>query len=352
MKNKIRMGVIGLGQISDTHINGIVDSHGGEVVALCDVDEIRLEEYSHKLNINDNMCYRNYKEMIDDKNVDAVSICTPNDTHFDIARYAIEKNKPFALEKPITLNREQAKILCDMCYSKNVNHMVCFSYRFKSAARYARHLVQSGFIGKIRHVYGSYYQSWANSKEIPLYWRFNKSRSGSGTLGDIGCHMIDLISFIVGDITEVSGDSGTFIESRREQDGDKMLPVDVDDYFNALIKLDDNISGTVTSSRFAYGRGNYQSLEIYGEKGALKYNLEKEDTLEMCYSDVMARGCHFVEVTIPDEFKMSQMQQFINIMNGKGDGLAGNLKDGYINQVILDTMLQSDKERKWIKINY
>ena len=352
MNNNIKIGVIGLGQISHVHINGIIDSNGGEIVALCDIDEAKLNEYSNKLNIADDKCYKNYKDLINDKDIDAISICTPNDTHFDIAMYAVEKNKPFALEKPITLNREQAKILHDNCYAKDIKHMVCFSYRFKSAARYARHLVQSGFIGKIRHVYGSYYQSWANSTEIPLYWRFNKSRSGSGTLGDIGCHMIDLISFIVGDIKEVSGDSGTYIESRREEDGDKILPVDVDDYFNALIKLDNNISGTVTSSRFAYGRGNYQSLEIYGEKGALKYNLEKEDTLEMCYSDVMARGCQFVEVTIPDEFQMNQMQQFINIINGKGDGLAGSLEDGYKNQVILDTMLQSDRERKWIKLNY
>lgn len=352
MGNKIRMGIIGLGQISYTHISGIMRSADAELVALCDIDEARLLEKSKEYNISQSMCFSDYKKMIDHPEVDAISICTPNDCHYDMAMYAVDSSKPFALEKPITLNKDQAKKLYKKCYDNNVKHMVCFSYRFKAAARYARYLIESGYIGKVHHAYGSYYQSWANSNDIPKFWRFDKERSGSGTLGDIGCHMIDLVSFIVGDITDVAGDSATIINSRKEENGDKILPVQIDDYFNALVRIENGISGTITSSRFAYGRGNYQSLEIYGEKGAIVYNLEHTDTLQVCQSEVMARGCQFIEVTVPGEFEMDQMQQFFNIINNKEDGLAGTLEDGYKNQAILDSMLEADENRSWVKVDY
>ncbi|MCL2815926.1 MAG: Gfo/Idh/MocA family oxidoreductase, partial [Oscillospiraceae bacterium] len=160
MKKKFRMGIIGCGGISGSHIWGINDSPDLEVSALCDILPERIEEKKKMCDVSDEACYGDYIKLLDSGKVDAVSICTPNNLHYQMAMEAVSRGIPYAVEKPACSNREEAEKLFEETTKKGVLNMVCFSYRFIAAARYARDLVRSGDLGKIYHVDGEYYQAW------------------------------------------------------------------------------------------------------------------------------------------------------------------------------------------------
>ncbi|MCX7771838.1 MAG: Gfo/Idh/MocA family oxidoreductase [Clostridia bacterium] len=347
---KIRVGVIGLGIICHTHIKGILASQDAELVAISDVREEALKAIGDQYGVPETHRFSSFVELLRSEEVDAVTICTPNDTHYDIVRNAIKYKKPFALEKPVTLNYKEAEELCKMADEAGVANMVCFSYRYKAAARFARWLVQSGALGKLYHVYGQYLQAWAISEDVPLLWRFSKKVSGSGALGDLGSHMIDLARFVVGEFDSVCGQTGTFITKRKLPGSETYGTVDVDDYCNFMAELEGGIPAMFAIARYAFGRGNYQRLEIYGEKGGLVYSLEDEDTLEVCIGDVYGRAHDFHRIPIPNEFKKDQMQAFFDILLGKADNLSATIHDGLANQKILDAILESFEGRKWLSI--
>jgi predicted dehydrogenase len=347
---KIRMGVIGAAGISGSHIEGILKSNDAVLWALCDANEAVLELAAAKYHIPKSRCYKNYQDMLEDSDVDAISICTPNFNHYEIAREAIRHKKPFALEKPVTLHADEAKILREMIKETPIPHIICFSYRYKSAARYAKSLIAQGVLGRINHVYVQYFQDWAINEDVPLIWRFQKALSGSGALGDLGCHVLDLSRFLAGDIIKICAHAGTLINERKNLHNDDKGLVDVDDFCHCMAQLEGNISATFAISRFAYGRGNYQRIEVYGSKGSLVYSLDDEDKLEVCIPGEHNDSKGFAALTIPDEFKADQMQSLFDVILGKGDGLSATLEDGYINQLTLDAIIQSFTEAKWISI--
>ncbi|MCL1858768.1 MAG: Gfo/Idh/MocA family oxidoreductase [Oscillospiraceae bacterium] len=344
MKKKFRMGIIGCGNIATWHIYGIMDSPDLEVGALCDILPNKLEEKKQQCGATDDMCYDNYIKMLDSGKIDAVSICTPNYLHFEMAMEAVKRNIPYAVEKPVCNSHEEAAILLEETTKKNIPNMVCFSYRFKSAARYARDLVQNGTLGNIYQISGEYFQAWGlpNPKTgavTPLNWRFIKEQSITGALGDLGCHMIDLIRFITGrEFTRVTADYDTFIHKRPIPGNDGSLgDVTVDDYVNIAGQLDGPVAANLSISRYAYSRGNYQRIEIYGDNGAIRYTLEDKDELEINIgNDPMKHSHIWCTVPTPGRFNSAQMQSFADILNGCGDGLAANMTDGWQTQRVID----------------
>lgn len=283
-----------------------------------------------------------------------MDICTSNDAHFEIAMAAIEAGKPYDLEKPITMTAAQAKQLAQATRVKALPNMVCFSYRFKAAARYARELIASGKIGRVYHVDMQYFQAWGLPRfNTPRVWRFVKSRTGSGALGDLGCHALDLVRFVTGkEYTRLVGHVGTYVHERQNLDGTGMGPVDVDDFCNYMADMEDAISVSFQITRFGYGRGNYQRMEIYGSEGAIVYSLDaqpgEEDVIEVCTGDVYAEGRVFSRLPIPDRCRSDQMQSFADILLKKGDGLAATVEDGLKNQQAVDAVLASAEQGKWL----
>jgi len=344
----IRMGVIGMGGIAESHIRGILQSNDAELVAICDVDPINLQHKGERY--PEAKQFSNYRELLQCSDVDAVSICTPNHLHYPIAKEAIMHQKPFALEKPVSLNEQEARELQSLASEHNVINMVCFSYRFKGAARYAKWLIEKGHLGEIYHVYGQYlfYTSIVGDK--PLLWRFRKEMAGSGALGDLGSHMLDLTRFLVGDFQSVCGLTGTNITTRKKVDSEELGEVTVDDYCHFLAKLDSGISANYSITRCAFGRFNYQRFEIYGSKGGLVYHLDEADTLEVCLGDVYGQSRIYHKMPIPPQFQANQMQAFFDLINGKGDGLTATLEDGVLNQHLLDTILSSAEDQKWMDL--
>jgi len=343
------MGVIGTGGISVVHIWGSKGSKDSELVAFCDINETTLKKKGDEFDIPDKYRFTKHIDLIKCPEVDAVSISTPNNVHFKIAMDAVKHKKPFALEKPVTMTYDEAKKLNAAALKAGVPNMVCFSYRFKAAARFAKSIVESGQLGNIRHVYGQYLQSSCLSEHTPLIWRLQKEIAGSGVHGDLGCHLIDLIRFITGkDYVKVCAHADTFIKRRKKIGSDEYGDVDVDDFCHVLFGLEGGASGTLCTSRYAYARGNYQRLEIYGEKGALIYNLEDGDSIEVCAGDVYRDAKAFVKLPIPHRFNTEQMQSFFDIINNKGDGLAATMADGEINQKVLCAAIESFENEKWV----
>lgn len=343
MKNKkIRMGIVGLGGIANAvHIPGIQNSKNGIVSALCDVDPEKLKEMSEKYSVAEERCFTSFTDMMDSGLVDAVSICTPNNAHIPVAMAALDRGMPFACEKPIAAEADAANAFLQAYEKRPVPAMVCFSYRYKSAARYARELVQGGALGKIRHIYAQYFQAWG--EKAPLIWRFIKSVAGSGALGDLGCHLLDLVRFITGrQYVSVSGQLGRFIDERPLPDGNGKGRSDVDDYCNILAKMEGEIPAVFQITRFAYGRGNYQRIEIYGEKGALIYDLEDEDRLRLYHADIQDRSKAFQSEAIPERFKVDQMQSFLNLVNGESDGLDATIAEGAAISMLMQAAIDSD----------
>jgi predicted dehydrogenase len=353
---RIGIGSVGLGNISKgVHLPGIERSPDLKLVALCDIDPKALKEAQEKYNIPDSHCFTNYQDLINCPDVEAVDISTPNDSHFEIANAAAMAGKPYALEKPITMTREEADKLADITREKGLKNMVCFSYRFIPAVRYMKDIIDRGLIGDIYHVSMQYFQAWGlPDANVPLVWRYIKDRTGSGALGDLGSHGIDLVRFVTGkEYKKVIGHADTFVHERKIPGSDETGKVDVDDYCNYMAEMDGRTSVNFQITRFAYGRGNYQRMEIYGSKGAMVYHLDatpNTNEIEVCMGEVNREARVFTKLPIPDKFKADQMQSFADILKDKGDGLAATIFDGQMNQHVLDSILESVEKGEWVTL--
>lgn len=348
-----RIGSVGLGGISGgVHIPGIRNSSDLKLVALCDINPKRLQERAEAYGIPADHCFTDYNELIACPDVDAVDISTPNNVHFEIAAAAARAGKPYGVEKPITMNTDEAVRLAEITEKAGVASMIYFSYRYKAAARYLRSLLLSGRFGAIHHVSMQYYQAWGLRRaDCPLVWRYVKSVAASGALGDLGCHGLDLVSFVTGErYKSVVSHLGTIVDERRLPSGEGTGRVDVDDFSNILAEMTGGISATFQISRFTYGRGNYQRMEVYGERGALVYHLDRipgVDELEIADDTT---GGKYVTVEIPQEMRVDQMQSFADVLNGCGDGLNADIFDGVENERLLDAIIESSEVGHWINL--
>ena len=354
---KIRMGVIGVGSIArGSHIAGIKRSPDAELVAVCDIVPKKLEEAAKDYGLDASRCFLDYENLLKCPDVDAVSICTPNDVHVPIALAAVKHGKPFAVEKPLSVDGRSAKRLHEAVKAAGIPNMVCFSYRFRGAALYARDLIAEGRLGTLRHVYASYLQSWGNPrKDCPRVWRFDAKVTGSGALGDLGSHALDLVRYVTGrEIENLVAQTGTFVHERRSPDpaakkGAK-LPVDVDDYAHVLAQMSGGASASFTISRNAFGRGNYQRIEFYGDQGGLVYELEREDSLGVCFEPDAERNCRYDRVPVPEKYRVDQMQTFFNIVKGKRRWPGATVEDGYLNQLCMDAALRSARTGRAVAV--
>ncbi|WP_322202060.1 Gfo/Idh/MocA family protein [Acutalibacter intestini] len=356
-KKIIRIGSVGLGAIwNGVHLPGIQRSPDLELVAICDIDEKKLNETGDRLGIDPAHRFLDYHDLINCSDVDAVDICTPNDVHFPVAMAAVDAGKAYDVEKPITMTADEADILSKATEEKGLPNMVCFSYRFKAAARFAKDLIARGKIGRVYHVDMQYFQSWGLPRaNTPLVWRYVKKRTGSGALGDLGCHALDLVRFVLDkEYTQVVGHTGTYVTQRKLLDGDGMGPVDVDDFCNYMADMEDGVSVSFQITRFAFGRGNYQRMEVYGSEGAIVYSLDAtqgvEDEIEVCSGDINAESHAYTKLYIPERYYSDQMQSFADIINGVGDGKAAHIQDGQVNQHVVDAILASAQSGRWVTL--
>jgi len=251
--------------------------------------------------------YTSWRDLLKDTNVRIVDNGLPNDLHEIPCIEAAELGKDLICEKPLGRNSKESERMFQAAEKAGVKHMVGYNYRFIPAIRLARQLIETGELGKIIEFRAVYLQDWIMDPNFPLVWRLQKASAGSGVLGDLGTHVIDLARFLVGDIDSTVGMTRTFINERplldeeSQTSGKKTGRVDVDDAFIALLKFKSGPIGSVEASRFSAGRKNYQRIEIHGLEGSLSFNLERLNELEF-YSrkdGQEERGYRTISVTEP-----------------------------------------------------
>ena len=204
--------------------------------------------------------------------VDVVDICTPNDTHVDIALDALAHGKHVLCEKPLAVDADGALRLCEAAVDTDLVTQVGFLYRQWPAVGMARRLVEEGAIGEIRAARARFLLDYNSDPEIPMSWRFDRKRAGSGALGDIGSHCIDLLQHLVGPISAVTARMRTYVPRRRDRNG-QMMDVSVDDQCEILADFETGASGTILASWAATGHKCDLAFELIGESGAVEVHL-------------------------------------------------------------------------------
>jgi predicted dehydrogenase len=221
-----------------------------------------------------------------------VDVCTPGDTHAEIAIAALEAGKHVMCEKPLANTVAEAEAMVEAAAAaeaRGVRSMVAFNYRRVPAVALARKLVRDGRLGTIRHVRAQYLQDWIVDPSFPLVWRLRKDKAGSGALGDIGAHVIDLAQHVVGSsITGVTGLTETFVRERplpeastglSASGGGGVGEVTVDDAALFLARFDGGAIGSFEATRFASGRKNAMRLEVNGSEGSVAFDFEAMNEL-------------------------------------------------------------------------
>ena len=235
-----------------------------------------------------------WREIIEHDDIDVVDICTPGDSHEEIAVAALEAGKHVLCEKPLANTAAEAERMtaaAERAQAKGVLSMVGFNYRRVPALALARQLIDDGRIGDIRHIRCQYLQDWILDPAFPLVWRLQKDKAGSGALGDIGAHSIDLASFLTGQrLTGVSGRLETFIEERPLPESATGLSgsggtdtghVTVDDAAAFFGRTDGGALATFEATRFAGGRKNAMRIEVNGSLGSLAFDFESMNELQV-----------------------------------------------------------------------
>ncbi|WP_336773042.1 Gfo/Idh/MocA family protein [Paenibacillus sp. MMO-58] len=321
-----------------------------------------------------------WRRVIEDPSIDIIDIVTPNNTHAEIAIAAAKAGKHIISEKPLARTTEEAKQMLDAVNEAGVKHMVAFNYRRTPAVTLAKKYIEEGAIGNILNFRGTYLQDWSADPNSPLSWRFRKDVAGSGTLGDIGTHVIDFARYLVGEITEVMGTANTWIKERPvsasivdklgtvKSTGDlQKAVVDVDDEISTLLRFENGAVGSIEATRNAWGRNNFLTFEIHGDKGSIAFNYERRDELQVCFSDDPddRRGFRTIYTgpahpngaalwPIPalgigyGETKIIEAHDFISaIVNDTA--VSPNFHDGYRIHVISDAILESASSGRWVR---
>jgi predicted dehydrogenase len=318
--------------------------------------------------------YTDWRDMLADDAVQLFDNGGPNDAHAEPSIAAAEAGKHVFCEKPLARTAEEAKSMLDAVLKAGVKHMVAFNYRFVPAVRLAYDLIQSGKLGQIYHFRAVYLQEWIMPHYgTPMIWRLDKNIAGSGALGDLGAHIIDLGRHLVGDMKSVSALTKTFTPERPYPDG-SMGKVTVDDAFVAAVEFENGAIGTVEATRFAAGRKNHNVFEINGEKGSIKFNLERMNELEVFWVDEdpkETQGWHQILVSEayhpwwsnwwPQGHIIGWEHSFVHeihhlldcIVNDKEVApLGADFNDGYRNAVICDGILESAASKRQVDLKY
>jgi predicted dehydrogenase len=242
-----------------------------------------------------------WKAIVADPTIGIVDICTPNDSHAEIAIAAARAGKAIVCEKPLARNVTEARRMVDAVRRARVANMVCFNYRRVPAIALAKQMIAAGEIGdRIYHFRARYAQDWIADENFLMVWRLQSKAAGSGALGDLGAHIVDLARFLVGEIADLSAVSETFVK-RRLTKNRTYARVTVDDAVSAVGKFKNGAMLNLEATRFARGRKNQLSFEINGSRGSLTFDLEKMNQLRFyaARDPERARGFRDIIVTEP-----------------------------------------------------
>jgi predicted dehydrogenase len=319
-----------------------------------------------------------WERVIEREDIDVVDVSTPGYLHHPMVIAAAQAGKHVICEKPLANSLAQAKDMLKAVEKAGVLHMVNFNYRRVPAVAYAKKLIEDGRIGDVYHYHGAYLQDWIIDPEFPLVWRLEKKFAGSGALGDVGAHAADLAEYLNSEIQVVSGQMTTFIKERplptegagawgaKGQKGKGK--VTVDDDANFLARFKNGSVGVFESSRFAGGRRNFNTFQIYGSKGSIAFDLERMNELEFydrtepselqAFKTIMVTEANhpYVGTWWPPGHIIGYEHTFVHAIHDfltcleKERLPEPNFRQGVRNQAVLDAVERSAKSGRWEKV--
>ena len=246
------------------------------LVAVAGRDPARLAEFAARFEVPRTVT--DWRELIAG-DVGVFANLGPNALHAEPTIEAARAGKHVLCEKPLGRDAQESLVIERGVAATGVTAMCAFNYRFVPAVRLAREIIASGDLGEIFHFRGRYLQEWIIDADFPMVWRLDKDVAGSGALGDLGAHVIDLARYLVGEIDSVSAATRTFVKQREGVD------VTVDDAVESIVDFSNGAVGTIEATRFASGRKNALQFEINGSKGSLSFDIERLNELEIHYTN-------------------------------------------------------------------
>ncbi len=337
-----------------------------ELKTLCGRNRPAVEAAARQLGWS--QVVTDWREAVEDPEIDIVDICTPQDSHHAIALAAAANGKAILCEKPLGIDLAQCREMVAAVEKAGVVNMICHNYRRIPAIALAKKMIEEGALGdRIYHFRARYAQDWIVDPAFPLVWRLRKEIAGLGTLGCIGSHIVDLGRYLVGEVASVSGVMETFIKERPlPEDPTRTGEVTVEDMAGWLARFENGAIGSFESTRFATGRKNQIALEINGSGGSLVFDFEKMNRLEYynARDPETARGFRDILVTEashpylaawwPPGHLLGYEHTFVNTAADfiravvGGESVQPTFADGLANEEVLSAICQSAESGRWV----
>jgi predicted dehydrogenase len=373
-KKPLNIGLVGYGFMGRTHsnaykrVNDFFDVPYRPVLkAVCGRNEAAARKFA------DDWCYESvetdWRKLVERKDIDAIDICTPNNTHAEIALAAAKAGKMILCEKPLAMDLVQGQAMVDAVEKAGVVNTVWYNYRRVPAVTLAKQLIDEGRLGRVFHYRAQFLQDWTISADLPqggaALWRLDAAAAGSGVTGDLLAHCIDTALWLNGHITGVSAMTETFIKERKHNLTGKVEKVGIDDACAFLCRFENGSLGLFESTRYARGHKALYTFEINGEKASIRWDLEDLHRLEYFDhgDDGVVRGWRSIHVSDGDQPYMKnwwvpglqigyehtfvhQVADFLaNLADGKST--APTFRDALATQAVCDAVLDSAEHQKW-----
>lgn len=377
MKNKkdLRIGLVGTGFMGRTHTNGykrVSDffpelGYHPVLKAVCSRNKDKVQAFADQWGYES--IETDWKALVARNDIDAIDICTPNDSHAEIAIAVAKAGKMVLCEKPLARNVVEAKQMLDAIDKAKVKNTVWYNYRRLPAVTLAKQIVASGKLGKIYHYRANFLQDWTINAELPQggagLWRMDSDVAGSGVTGDLLAHCIDTAMWLNGAITDVSAVTETFVKERMHALTGKVQKVGIDDACIFHCHFENGSLGLFESTRYARGHKALYTFEINGANASIRWDLHDLNRLEYFdHSDEsIVRGWRSVHVTDGDQPYMDkwwvpglgigyehsfvhQVADFLKALE-TGENCAPTFKDAYETQKVCEAVIDSANTKSW-----
>lgn len=353
---------------------------GVEMVTICGRDAVAVE--AARAQFGWEKTSTDWREVVNSPDIDIIDVNTPNDSHAEISIAAALAGKHVLCEKPLAMNVKQCEAMVAAAKKTGIVNMVCHNYRRIPAIAQAKKMVDEGVLGRIYHFRARYAQDWASSPDLPLIWRMQKGSSGSGALGDINAHIIDLGRYLVGEFAEVCGMMDTFIKERPllstggkgqgigGKSGKGMGKVTVDDSAVFIGHFKNGAVANLEATRFSPGRKNHIEIEINGSHGSMYFDFEDMNRLKFYDNTAPADRKGFTDILVTQGggihpyfgawwpvghiigYEHTFIHTVADFVNACVDGksVQPTFQDGLENQRVLEAVEKSAKTRKWVKV--
>ncbi|MEI6156994.1 MAG: Gfo/Idh/MocA family oxidoreductase [Atribacterota bacterium] len=374
---ELGIGVLGYGFMGKVHSNAYLKipytfpspSAHPALIAMCGRDEKGVADIAQRFGYQG--YYTDWMLMANDPRIDVLDNCTPDNMHFLPTIQAMEAGKHVICEKPLALTLQNAREMWEKARKTGVKNMCCYNYRFIPAIRLARELIEKNFLGKIYQFRGRYLQEPGRNLNEPVEKVWYATGTQSGTLLGIGCHLLDMARFLVGEISALSGLKKTFNPLRSNRNGESLL-VTGDESTIALLEFENGAIGTFECSGVSTGRKNQLGWEINGSRGSLAFDLEDLNHLQVYSTEIpLPEITGFSNVSVTDSIHPLQALHLPTGHNGgweyghvhalhhfmecvakniSVEPYGATFEDGFRVQVLIEAVNESSRKGKRVEV--